>query len=134
MASSYLPCALRATPLLDQKSASLGYSSIALIAVWDYEEYLKEIIELTKQVKTPTGAGYPSSLNTAGKRAIYDNLDKNEGLAMQVDETILFTKEHGWIGHPIKEKKVRNALRRVLNEESLTIAILEIVKLQDEYQ
>jgi len=55
-----------------------------------------------------------------GKRALYDNLDKNEDLALQVDREVLLKKEHGWIGHPIKEKKVRNAIRKVLNDESLT--------------
>ena len=100
-----------------------------------YEEYLKEIVELIKQVKTPSVAtGYPLSLSTMGKRALYDNLENNELLALQVDEAVMLSKEHGWIGHRMKEKEVRNALRRVLNDESLTNAILEIVKLQDEYK
>ena len=101
----------------------------------DYAEYLKEIVELTKRVKTPSAyAGYPASMSTMGRRALYDNLDKNEVLALQVDREVLLNKEHGWIGHPIKEKKVRNALRRIINDESLLNAILEIVKLQTEYQ
>lgn len=100
-----------------------------------YEEYLKEIIELTKQVQTPSCyADYPPSLSTMGKRSLYDNLDKNEALALQVDEAVLLSKEHGWIGNPIKEKKVRIALTKVLSEESLSNAILEIVKLQEDYQ
>jgi type I restriction enzyme, R subunit len=103
--------------------------------VKDYKEYLEEIVELTRRIKTPSReTGYPASMTTSGKHALYDNLDKNEDLAMQVDESVLDTKEHGWIGHPIKEKKVRKALRKVLHDESLTNAILEIVKLQDEYK
>ena len=101
--------------------------------VIDYEQYLKEIIELAKQVKIPPDK-YPPSIDTMGKRAIYDNLDEDEALALQVDNAILLSKHHGWIGNHMKEKKVRNALRKVLNNESLTSAILEIVKLQDEYQ
>lgn len=100
-----------------------------------YEEYLKEIVELIKQVKTPSVAtGYPISLNTMGKRSLYDNLKNNESLALQADEAVMLSKEHGWIGHRMKEKEVRNALRRVLNDELLTDTILEIVKRQDEYQ
>jgi type I restriction enzyme, R subunit len=100
-----------------------------------YEEYLKEIIELTKQVMTPsTRTDYPPSMSTMGRRALYDNLDRNEVLALEVDREVLLNKEHGWIGNPIKEKKVRIALRKVLNDESLINTILEIVKLQDEYQ
>jgi len=100
-----------------------------------YEEYLKEIIELAKQVITPsTRTDYPPSLSTMGRRALYDNLDRDEVLALQVDREVLLSKEHGWIGNHFKEKKVRIALRKVLNDESLITAILEIVKLQDEYQ
>ena len=101
----------------------------------EYEEYLKEIIELTKRVVTPSCyADYPSSMSTMGKRALYDNLEKNELLALQVDKAVHLNKEHGWIGHQVKEKKLKNALRKVLGVESLTNSVLEIVKLQDEYQ
>lgn len=100
-----------------------------------YEEYLKEITELTKQIQTPSCyADYPPSLSTMGKRALYDNLDKNETLALQVDKAVLLSKEHGWIGNPIKEKKVRIALTKVLGEESMSNDILEIVRLQEDYQ
>lgn len=63
-----------------------------------------------------------------------DNLEKNESLAFQVDKAVHLNKEHGWIGHHVKEKKLKNALRKVLGVESLTNSVLEIVKLQDEYQ
>ena len=101
-----------------------------------YEEYLNEIIELAKKAKMGGGidSPYPPSLNTAGKHALYDNLDKNEALALQVDNAVLNSKEHAWIGNHMKEKKVRNAIRKVLIDESLTSEILEIVKLQAEYQ
>src|SRR4030095_4000193 len=47
----------------------------------DYQKYLQNIVELTKKVKNPTeGASYPKSLNTPAKRALYDNLGKNETL------------------------------------------------------
>ncbi len=99
----------------------------------DYKEFLEEIIELAKRVKKPGGV-YPAPINTQGKRALYDNLNKDEELALQLDRAILDNKEHGWIGHHIKEKKVRNALRKVLGDESLLNATIEIVKHQDEYQ
>lgn len=104
--------------------------------VEEYKEFLKEIIDLANRTMNGpmNDQGYPTLLDTAGKRALYDNLDKNEVLALQADREILLNKEHGWIGHHIKEKKVRNALRKVLNNESQTNAILEIVKLQDEYK
>jgi type I restriction enzyme R subunit len=103
------------------------------IGAKDYREFLEEIIELAKRAKKPGGI-YPVPINTQGKRALFDNLNKDEELALQVDKAIRDNKEHGWIGHHIKEKKVRNALRKVLGDESLLNATIEIVKHQDEYQ
>jgi len=103
------------------------------IGAKEYKEFLEEIIELAKRAKKPEG-NYPAQINTQGKRALYDNLNREEELALQLDVAIRDNKEHGWIGHPIKEKKLRNALRKVLGDESLLKATLEIVKHQDEYQ
>ena len=49
----------------------------------DYQEYLARIVELTRKVKNPaTGYVYPTALDTAAKRALYDNLGKDEALAL----------------------------------------------------
>ena len=51
-----------------------------------YAAYLAKIVELTKQAKQgPAGEAYPKSLSTAARRALYDNLLKNEALPVQVD-------------------------------------------------
>ena len=51
----------------------------------EYEEYLAMIVELTRQIKRPNEIKYPKTLDTRAKRALYDNLDQNEELAMVVD-------------------------------------------------
>jgi len=100
----------------------------------EYEKYLRKIVELTRKVKNPAGDGnYPTALNTNAKRALYDNLDKNETLALAVHEAIVTSKEDEWRAHPIKLKKVRYAMRRVLKDDKLAEHILEIVKNQAEY-
>ena len=49
----------------------------------EYEQYLASIVELAKQVQNPTSmAAYPNLLNTRARRALYDNLGKNEQLAI----------------------------------------------------
>src|SRR5277367_6516702 len=40
-----------------------------------YEEFLKRIAELAKQVQTGKGTDTPEKLNTPGKRALYNNLN-----------------------------------------------------------
>jgi type I restriction enzyme R subunit len=100
----------------------------------EYEHYLARIIELAKQVQNPTGlTAYPKLLNTRAKRALYDNLGKNEQLAIALDDAIQRKKKDGWRGNRIKEREVRNAIYNVLKDETQTYQMLELVKNQDEY-
>jgi type I restriction enzyme R subunit len=100
----------------------------------EYEQYLANIVELAKQVQNPTSmAAYPKVLNTRARRALYDNLGKNEQLAIELDDAIKRKKKDGWRGSKIKEREVRYAILAVLKDESLTNEILELVKNQDEY-
>ena len=100
----------------------------------EYEQYLASIVELAKQVQNPTVmAAYPKLLNTRARRALYDNLGKNEQLAITLDAKIQQTKKDGWRGNRIKEREVRNAIYDVLKDETQTYHILELVKNQDEY-
>jgi type I restriction enzyme R subunit len=101
----------------------------------DYKEYLKRIVALTKQVKTPeTQASYPSAVNTSARRAMYDNLGQNAELAVHLDEAILNVKKADWRGNKFKEKEVRTAIKAVLGgDEGQIERIFEIVKSQRDY-
>ncbi len=92
----------------------------------DYQQYLAKIVELTKKVKNE-GTAYPKSLDTLGKRALYDNLDKNEALVLAVDREICLTKKDDFRGNKFKEKEVLIAIRRHLTDD-LANKIFEIVK------
>ncbi len=50
-------------------------------------------------------------MNTAAKRALYDNLGKDEALAIALDAEIRQTKKDDWRGNKFKEKEVRIAIR-----------------------
>jgi type I restriction enzyme R subunit len=81
----------------------------------DYQEYLRRIVELTKKAANPeVGGAYPAPMNTPGKRALYDNLDKDETLALSVDAAIRSSRQDDWRNNPFKIKKVRNAIRATL--------------------
>jgi type I restriction enzyme R subunit len=101
----------------------------------DYKEYLEEIIELTKKVKNPlAGESYPKALNTPAKRALYDNLGKNEALAIAVDVAVRASTQDDWRENFFKVRKVKFAIKAALkNDEELTDQILELVKNQYEY-
>jgi type I restriction enzyme, R subunit len=72
-------------------------------------------------------------LNTRAKRALYDNLGNDEQLAINLDAAIQRTKKDGWRGNKIKEREVRYVIQEVLQEETLTNQIFELVKNQNEY-
>ncbi len=100
----------------------------------NYQEYLKKIVELTKQAKNPgMSVNYPRHINTGAKRSLYDNLEHNEELVIAMDDDILNSKPDGWRGSTIKERKVRNTIGYYIKDEKKLDEIFEIVKKQGEY-
>jgi type I restriction enzyme R subunit len=107
-------------------------------ATLEYEKYLNDIIVLSIKVKKPgTTTDYPSSINTNARRALYDNLNKNDQLAIELDNKIRKTKKDAWKGHPIKEKGVRYVIEETLQKfevkEPDADYILNIARNQGEY-
>ena len=81
----------------------------------DYQEYLRRIVELTKHVVSPEASGaYPATMNTPGKRALYDNLDTNEALALAIDAAVRASRQDDWRSNQFKVRRVRNAIRVAL--------------------
>ena len=100
----------------------------------DYQQYLARIVELTRRAKNPPTDIYPTALNTAAKRALFDNLGKDEGLALAVDQAIKENRQDGWRSNSFKVKKVKLAIKAVFRgDEELTEKTLELVKNQHEY-
>jgi type I restriction enzyme R subunit len=95
-------------------------------AALDYAAYLAKIVELTKQAKNgPGGAAYPPSLNTPAKKALYDNLGKNEALALAVDTAVRKNAQAGWRDDNIfKIRKMRKAIRDVRYPEEAPFGAL----------
>ncbi len=85
-----------------------------------YREYLEKIAALTREAKMPGGGpgGYPTGVRTSAQRALYNNLEKDEGLALAVDAAILGSRQDGWKDSPIKMKRVRNAIKTALKKAS----------------
>ena len=81
----------------------------------DYQEYLRRIVELTKLVSNPgAGGGYPKAVNTPGKRALYDNLGKDEAVALTVDAAVRTSRQDDWRNNPFKVRRMKNAIRSAL--------------------
>jgi type I restriction enzyme R subunit len=100
----------------------------------DYEAYLAKVVELTKQAKSPeTTTSYPAVINSAAKRALFDNLGEDEGLASTIDAAIRATKKDAWRGNRVKEKEVRNAIKAHIADPELIAVIFDLVRNQHEY-
>ena len=72
-------------------------------------------------------------MDTNAKRALYDNLDSNERLAVAIDYAIRTTKKDGWRGNRFKEREVRFAIRKHVPDEATAETVFELAKNQGEY-
>ncbi|GHR92243.1 hypothetical protein VN0682_02070 [Helicobacter pylori] len=98
-----------------------------------YLEYLQQIHNLAKQVIHKEDKNYPKKINTNALKTLYDNLDQNEALALEIDACIRDNKKDGWVGHNQKEKNLKIALRKTINDEGLLETIFNLAKHIDEY-
>lgn len=98
----------------------------------DYEEYMKELIELVKKARGKSANSYPESIKTPGMRALYDNLGQNEYLAIRTHEVIKENALVGFRDNRMKQRKLIGALAKLLGDE-MAQKIYDIIKLHDEY-
>jgi len=100
----------------------------------EYAQYLAKVVELTRQVHNPTkGPSYPSALDTSAKRALYDNLGNDEGLATALDDAIRSTKKADWRGDLAKEREIKRAIYEIVGDTDKVERIFELVRNQREY-
>lgn len=117
----------RMSSLLDEIIASRKAKAI------EYEEYLKQIADLARRVSAGKSEDTPKTLDTPGKRALFNNLNHDEGLALRIDEAIKTNRPDGWRGVPAREQAIKNALYGVLQSVDEVERIFQIVKAQGEY-
>ncbi|GAA8610195.1 HsdR family type I site-specific deoxyribonuclease [Helicobacter pylori] len=98
-----------------------------------YLEYLQQIHDLAKKVINKEDRNYPKKINTNALKTLYDNLDENEALALEIDACIRDNKKDGWVGHNQKEKNLKIALRKIINDEVLLENVFNLAKHIEEY-
>ena len=54
----------------------------------EYEEYLKRIADLAKKVQAGQAEDTPKQVDTPGRRALYNNLHKDQDLALKIDDAV----------------------------------------------
>ncbi len=99
----------------------------------EYEEYLRQIAELAKKVGAGHAADTPQTLNTPGRRALYNNLQQDEAQALRIDEAVKLERHDGWRGIQAKEQVIKKALYEILQSVHEVERIFLIIKQQKEY-
>jgi type I restriction enzyme R subunit len=98
-----------------------------------YEEYLKMITELAKRVMNLTRDDLPTGIQTNAQRVLYNNLGKNEDLAILTDIAVRNSRRADWRGNIPSENEIKHAIFEVLNDKAEVERIFQIVKQQNEY-
>jgi len=98
-----------------------------------YAEYLEKIAELVRAVKAGHGSDCPATINTPGRKALYDNLGRDEARAQSVDQAIRKTAQTGWRGNKMKERMIRRKLSEILEDEDAIEQLTAIIRAHDEY-
>lgn len=103
----------------------------------DYQEYLAKLLDAAKQLGTKeSDTKYPDWADNGAKRALVDFFFPDDHLAIEIDTIVRHTKPDAWVGNPIKERKVKNAIRANLGEsfdQAKLDELFELVKARHEY-
>jgi type I restriction enzyme R subunit len=101
----------------------------------DYQAYLLKIVDLARQAKAGPNAGtYPAALDSAAKRALFDNLGRDETVALKVDAVVRISMQDDWRNSAIKTRRVRQAVASVVgDDEALIDRTVELLKSQSDY-
>jgi type I restriction enzyme R subunit len=100
-----------------------------------YEEMLGRYIELVKNSENPeNNPRYPESIRRSGSlRAFYDNFSEDEALAVALDKAVRESKQDGFRYNEFKERRIKQALHRVLGDKNEVERAYGIVVKQGEY-
>ena len=103
--------------------------------VISYKELIERYIELAKNVSEPQNNDkYPETVrSSAATRAFYENCGEDEELAIKLHNAVLTSKLEGFRNNPVKEKKIKKAIFKLLNDPEEVERIYKLIVEQEEY-
>ena len=75
----------------------------------------------------------PDKIKTPGQRALFNNLEKNEELALAIHNKIMEIKPDAWRGNSPRENMIKAGLYEILKDEAEVERIFAIIEKQNEY-
>ena len=113
------------------------------IEALSYEEYLRNVVELAEAILHPERSmNYPDSVkNSEALRALFDFLDKNENLAVDIHDGVKRAIQPDWKRNFQKQQKIKLAIYEVLlvnsySEDEATVKtdeVFDLIERQVEY-
>lgn len=102
----------------------------------DYKEFLSQLVDLATQVSTgESGRIYPTWAKNDAQKALVEFSFEDGHLAEAVDDTVMRSKEHDWVGNPMKERALARELHRVLPDGFDRFdELFDLVKARGEYR
>lgn len=88
-----------------------------------YEAYLEKIGDLVKKVTEGKSEETPEGLTTIAQRALYNNLNSNEALAIQLDQSVKEVKRDGWRGNLAKEREIKAEIYKQLSKYAVDTGV-----------
>lgn len=103
--------------------------------VLSYKKLLDEYIKLAKNVEHPEqNEDYPETIrHSKAMQALYDNVGKDEALAIKLHKAVMDSKMSGFRGDSIKERRIKRALFAILNDDAEVERLFKIIERQEEY-
>ena len=123
-----------------------------------YEQFLKRVAEkIVKPLQAGQADDTPAKLNTPGKRAIFNQLEREQALAsehtaaqgpadylgvvagsalnlaLRIDAAIRSRKPDGWRGVLAKERVVKSVIHEIINDADKVERLFLIIRAQAEY-
>lgn len=98
-----------------------------------YEEYLQKMADLARRTTNAQRGDLPKTIQTPAQRALFNNLGKNEVLALQIHEAVKRVKQVDFRGYEPKENLIKFEIHKILKDEKEVERIFAIIKAQKEY-
>lgn len=102
----------------------------------DYEEYLAKLLDAANQLGTKeSDTKYPDWADNGAKRALVDFFFPDDHIAIEIDTIVRHSKPDAWVGNAMKERLVRNAIKKQLPGDFDRLdELFELVKARNEYR
>lgn len=98
-----------------------------------YENYLQELANIATTVQAGRTEDVPEEVKTRGQVALYNNLEKNQELALSLDQAVKSAAPAKWRGNIAAEQKIKKAIWDIVQDDETLEKVFNLIKEHEEY-